>query len=291
MTVDERSNIECATSNSSPSSNDGLPFQSNKVHNNVQSNFTKYANDDDDDGASDQSGEIYDKSELIAPNLTTVNCMDSNVERHDSVNPANQVSVQAVANKNCQSVWLLTICNLKSYRVVCDTSQLCSPVGILRILLLCFSFVSLLCIVGCSSSQQSNYTLLPSSDRLQFHVFMCTFSLIVTFILLIMEMTNFIQFLYKIPLNWPLFETITKGILCLLLIISTSLVLHLQLEYGTKYRWVSSVTRGLLLASVVFGFLSVFCSFILAIISWYGQEEYKMFREESKHSGNEYLVT
>ncbi|XP_006607040.1 uncharacterized protein [Glycine max] len=146
----------------------------------------------------------------------------------------------------------------------CDPQHLKSPTGIVRILLVLSSAACLAC--ECSAGTvQVGLFLLPLIGRLRLMVFCALFSLLITCLMLFLDISH-IALMF--PFNWTKVNTWMYLSIGLILILSSTLLVHMVL-YATEYTWVSKHSKDTLLATGIIGYVCALEALLLSgIASW-----------------------
>ncbi|XP_011295447.1 uncharacterized protein LOC101894460 [Musca domestica] len=146
----------------------------------------------------------------------------------------------------------------------CDPQHLKTPTGIVRILLVLSSAACLAC--ECSAGTvQVGLFLLPLIGRLRLMVFCALFSLLITCLMLFLDISH-IALMF--PFNWTKINTWMYLSIGLILILSSTLIMHMVLFAG-EYTLVSKYTKDTLFASAILGYICAIESLLLSgIASW-----------------------
>ncbi|XP_075152052.1 uncharacterized protein LOC142226071 [Haematobia irritans] len=146
----------------------------------------------------------------------------------------------------------------------CDPQHLKTPTGIVRILLVLSSAACLAC--ECSAGTvQVGLFLLPLIGRLRLMVFCALFSLLITCLMIFLDISH-IALMF--PFNWTKINTWMYLSIGLVLILSSTLIMHMVL-YAGEYTLVPKYTKDTLFASAIIGYICAIESLLLSgIASW-----------------------
>ncbi|XP_011189166.1 uncharacterized protein LOC105216394 [Zeugodacus cucurbitae] len=158
----------------------------------------------------------------------------------------------------------------------CDPQHLKTPTGIVRILLVLSSAACLAC--ECSAGTvQVGLFLLPLIGRLRLMVFCAIFSLLITCLMLFLDISH-IALMF--PFNWTKVNTWMYLSIGLILILSSTLVMHMVL-YAEEYVLVNKHTKDTLFTSAFIGYICAIESFILSgIASWPWTQYYRQVPDD-----------
>ncbi|CAL8096996.1 unnamed protein product [Orchesella dallaii] len=143
----------------------------------------------------------------------------------------------------------------------CDTSHLKTPIGILRIVFLVASAVSLCCLCYAGTAKYGLF-MLPYVGRIRLMLFIILFSCLVTALLLFLD----ISLLYHaFPVHYHKWVIGVYVMQCAGYCGASALMVSLVQIYAESFPTIAKVTRDQLIAASVFGFLAGLSALLMAI--------------------------
>ncbi|OXA64150.1 hypothetical protein Fcan01_03679 [Folsomia candida] len=147
----------------------------------------------------------------------------------------------------------------------CDTNHFKTPIGILRIVLLVASAVSLGCLVYSGTAKYGLF-MLPYVARIRFMLFIILFNALVTLLLLFLDVS---LLHHAFPIHYHKWVIAVYVMLCSGFCGASALIVSLVHIYVEHFPWVAKVTRDQLIACSVFGFLAGFAALLMAVFATY----------------------